>query len=465
MEGENDSFRDSVSTIGKDGKRVWVYPNKPNGRYYRLRTYFSYLFLASLFLLPFIKVSGEPLFLFNVLERKFILFGMVFWPQDFFLFGLAMLTFMVFIVLFTAVFGRLWCGWACPQTIFMEMVFRKLEYLIEGDGPYQKTLDKMPWNSEKIIKRTIKYLSFYAVSFLISLMFLSYIIGLDEVLLFFTQSGSHKKGLISLFIFSGVFFFVYIYLREQVCIVVCPYGRLQGVLLDKRSIVVAYDYQRGEPRSLIHKNEQRTAGDCIDCGHCVKVCPTGIDIRNGTQMECVNCTACIDSCDEMMEKVGFEKGLVRYASEAGIMNKEKVKITPRIIGYSVILLILASVLTFALVGRSDVETTILRTPGMLYQDRGDGLISNLYNYKIVNKTRNEMEMELRIESIKGSINLIGRKNIFIKKEEVTEGEFFILIEKKDLMARKTKIKIGIYSNNKLIDDVQTNFVAPVKTRK
>ena len=259
MEGgnpSNESFRDSIATISKEGKRSWIYPKRPHGRYYSLRTYVSYGLLALLFTGPFMRWDGHPFILLNVLERKFILFGVPFWPQDFFLFVLAMLTFFVFIILFTSVFGRVWCGWACPQTIFMEMVFRKIEYWIEGDAAYQKQLAAAPWTMSKIRKKTVKHSLFLLLSFLIANTFLAYIIGTDALGLLVTDGPlQHAGSFFSLAAFTGVFYGVYARFREQACLVVCPYGRLQGVLLDRNSVVIAYDYNRGEPRGKFHRDE------------------------------------------------------------------------------------------------------------------------------------------------------------------------------------------------------------------
>jgi cytochrome c oxidase accessory protein FixG len=461
---ESGSFRDTIATV-KDGKRVWIFAQKPNGKLYDKRTLLSIVYLAIFFSLPFLKIHGEPPFLLNLIERKFILFGVVFWPQDLFLFVLGMLTFIVFIVLFTVVFGRVFCGWACPQTVFMEMVFRKIEYWIEGDATHQKALDKLPWNAEKIRKRGSKIAVFFAVSFLIANTFLAYIIGVDELEKMIVEPISNNiSTLISLLIFTGIFFGVFYWFREQACIVVCPYGRLQGVLLDKNSILVAYDYLRGEPRAKYSKKQETTKGDCIDCFQCVKVCPTGIDIRNGTQLECVNCTACIDVCDHMMESVGKEKGLIRYDSENGIANKTKLKITSRIISYSIVLLLLIGILVAVLASRTDVETSILRTPGMLYQEQPNNCLSNLYNIKLVNKTRKDLPIVLTLESGSGSIKMIGRNVIHVGKENVANGEFFVILNKKDIKNRKTKLTIGVYTKEKKIETVQTNFLGVVSKK-
>ncbi|MDX5436563.1 MAG: 4Fe-4S binding protein, partial [Pontibacter sp.] len=285
-----DEFRDHLSTVDAEGKRVWVYPKKPQGKLYNYRKYVSYVLLAFLFAGPFIKINGLPLLMLNVIERKFVIFGVLFWPQDFFILVLAFLTMAVFIILFTVVYGRIFCGWVCPQTIFLEMVFRRIEYLIEGDYTKQRALDKMPWNTEKILKKGTKTFVFLAISFLIANTFLAYIIGIDALLeIAIDNPLNHLAGLGALVVFTGLFYGVFAWFREQVCTIACPYGRLQGVMLDKKTVVVAYDYGRGEPRGKLRKNQERTEGDCINCNQCVHVCPTGIDIRNGTQLECINC--------------------------------------------------------------------------------------------------------------------------------------------------------------------------------
>ncbi len=461
-EQKDESFRDSIATIDKKGKRAWIFPQKPSGRFYNARKYVSYLFLACLFVVPFIKLNGQPLILLNILERKFILFGFIFWPQDFFLFGLTMLTFLVFIVLFTSVFGRLFCGWVCPQTVFMEMVFRRIEYLIEGNAGEQKTLNSMPWNEEKIFRKGLKHTVFFLVSFIIANTFLAYIIGVDELSGIASDPiNDHLSGFFSILAFSGIFYGVYAHFREQVCIVVCPYGRLQGVLLDKNSIVVAYDYVRGEPRSHFKKDAKRRDGDCIDCHACVRVCPTGIDIRNGTQLECINCTACIDACDHIMDKVGFRRGLIRYASEDNIAKHKPLRFTTRIKLYTVLLTLLLIGLGFGLSTRTDTETIILRTPGMLFQTHSDGRLSNLYNYKIINKIPKDYDISFKIQNIDGEIKFIGSLFPVAKSQQITEGEFFILIHPENIKSRKTMIKIGVFKGDTLIETVNTTFLGKV----
>ena len=479
-----ESFRDSVATISKEGKRNFINPKKPKGKLYNLRTWFSVFYLIVFFTLPFIKVNGEPLLMFNVLQRHFIIFGMIFWPQDFFIFGIAMITFIVFIILFTVVFGRIFCGWACPQTIFMEMVFRKIEYWIDGDSSRQKLLKKMPWNAEKIKKRSLKFVIFFSISFLIANFFLAYLIGMDQLLDYIIHPAANVGTLASLLLFTCVFFFVYWWFREQVCIVVCPYGRLQGVLLDQKSIVVAYDYKRGEPRGKLTKKakeeikrkeeivnsfsarlpqpaaEADINGDCIDCLACVRVCPTGIDIRNGTQLECVNCTACIDACDAIMTSIHKPEGLIRYASETSIKEGKKLKFNNRIKSYTAVLSLLIALLIFLLVSRSDVDATLMRTAGMTYTSLPDGKISNLYNLKLTNKTHKNIPVFLKLENIGGEIQLIDNDHPMIKKEDYMTLQFFIKLNRNQLTNWQTPIVIGLYDSTKKIKTITAKFIGP-----
>ncbi len=460
QETDRESFRDRMVTVDEQGKRKWIYPVRPKGRFYRWRTWVSYIFLLLFFLLPFIKINGNPLFMIQVLERKFILFSVVFWPQDFFLFMLGMLTFIVFIVVFTVIFGRVFCGWVCPQTIFMEMVFRKIEYWIEGDAHQQRLISAGLSETKNLLKRTGKLIVFFLVSFLIANTFLAYIIGVDELMTIATGSiSNHLGGLIAILIFTTVFFLVYAFVREQVCCIVCPYGRLQGVLLDRNSMVVAYDYKRGEPREKIHKQETRTQGDCIDCGLCVRVCPTGIDIRNGTQLECINCTACMDACDGIMDQVGFKKGLIRYASENNIDRHEKLHFTARMKGYSFVLFLLIGILVSLLATRTDLDTTILRAQGQLFQEQEGGKISNLYNIELINKTHEDIPVTLKLENMDGEIKMIG-KDIRVKAESEARSAFFVIRENGNIREQKTKFRVGIYENGIRIGTAKSTFFGP-----
>ena len=468
MAQDQENFRDSIGTISEEGKRAWVFPKKPSGKFYTYRKYVSYLLLAFLFASPFLKVNGNQFLMFNVLERRFNIFGFPFWPQDFHLFVISMIIGVIFVALFTVAFGRIFCGWMCPQTIFMEMVFRRIEYWIDGDRGAQIRLDRQSWNAEKIRKRVTKWMIFFIISFLIANVFLAYLIGSDRLIQYISDGPSqHLSTLISLLIFTAVFYFVFAWFREQVCIIACPYGRMQGVLLDNKSIVVAYDHKRGEAkngRKKWRKNEDRTAlgyGDCIDCKQCVVVCPTGIDIRNGTQLECVNCTACIDECDTIMEKVYLPKGLIRYASEDEITKKGKFKFTPRLKGYTAVLTILTGVFIGMLFLRNDLEANILRLPGQLYEHKEGNIISNVYTYKLVNKTTKDVaDVTFKLLSHKGTVKLVRNEASKLPAQDLAEGTLFIEINNAAIKSDKEKIKVGVYSGDALIETTNTAFLAP-----
>ena len=466
---ENESFRDTIGTMTDEGKRAWVYPKKPSGRLYKYRKIISYGLLVFLLTAPFIKINGNQFLLFNILERRFNVFSLPFWPQDFYLVVLSMLIGIVFIALFTVSFGRVFCGWICPQTIFMEMVFRRIEYWIEGDRNKQRKLDKQEWNAEKIRKKGFKWFIFLIISFLIANVFLAYLIGSDKLLKYVSENPlDHLGTLIPLIIFTAVFYFVFAWFREQVCIIACPYGRLQSVLLDNKSIVVAYDHKRGEAengRKKFRKNEDREAlghGDCIDCLQCVNVCPTGIDIRNGTQLECVNCTACIDECDHIMESINLPKGLIRFASEDEIEKKAKFKLTARMKGYIAVLSILTGIFIGLLFLRNDVEATVLRLPGQLYERKTGDIISNVFTYKLVNKTTKDINnISFKLRKHKGTIKLVSTTdNFMVSGQELAEGTLFIEIDKSELSGDKNKLVIEVYSNGELIETTTVNFLGP-----
>ncbi|PTM05505.1 MAG: cytochrome c oxidase accessory protein CcoG [Bacteroidetes bacterium] len=462
------SFRDSVGTINEKGDRNFLFPKKPSGFYTYRRQLMSYLLLAIFFAIPFIRINGQPFLLMNVLERKFIIFGRIFWPEDFFIFVVAMIIGVLFVSVFTVAFGRLFCGWVCPQTIFMEHVFRRIEYWIDGDRNQQLRLSRMAWNSEKIRKRVLKNSIFYALSFIIANFFLMYIIGTGEWWQIVSDDpNEHVSGLSGMLIFSGVFFFVFAWFREQACIIVCPYGRLQGALLDRNSIVIAYDYLRGEKRSKFRKKEDRAAegkGDCIDCGQCVDVCPTGIDIRNGTQLECTNCTACIDACDNIMEKMDKPKGLIRYDSENNIASGKSEVFTGRVKAYIGILILLSGLFFYLVMSRADVEAIFLRMQGQRYEKIDDHTYSNVYNWKLLNKTPEEKTYSFQVISPAEGLSLqtIGSdEQITVKGSELSQGAVILKMDKAQMTGTTTEVEIGVYEGDILVETIETGFTGPL----
>ena len=464
---EAETFRDSVGTMDTTGKRKWVYPRKPKGKYTNYRLLVSILLLIIYFSIPFIKINGNPVLLINIIERQFYILGQPFYPQDFFILALGAITSLVFIILFTVAFGRIFCGWICPQTIFLEMIFRKIEYAIEGDRNKQIRLDNQAWDSEKIWKRSLKWFSFMLISLIITHIMFMYIVGYKEVFNIMQQGPFEKPtNFLVMVLFTAAFYFVFAWFREQVCTMVCPYGRLQGVLIDKETINVLYDYKRGENRSKWKKGEDRRAagkGDCIDCKQCVVVCPTGIDIRDGLQMECVNCTACIDACDEVMVKVGLPTGLIRYASEREIEEQTKFKFTTRMKAYTVVLALLTGFLGFLLYNRGEMEAKFLKQPGSSFFIR-DGKITNTYNYTFLNKSNETKTVIIKIiEPKNGEITSSAANRIILKRDAMIKGTVNVSFPESQIKLSKQNLTLGVYDmNGELLDSYTTYFEGPFK---
>ncbi len=454
MSQQNDSFRDRPTNIDELGYSKWVYAKQPSGKWYSRRTIVGWGLLLFLIAVPFLRFNGHPLVLLDIADRKFIIFGAIFWAQDTFILSLLMLSFVLFIILFTVTYGRVWCGWACPQTIFLEMVFRRIEFWIEGDSKKRRKMDAGPLTIEKIWKKTLKHALFFTIAIGMTNIFLMWFIGNEKWYALIKAPVSGNLSNISIMLaVSGLFYWIYAFFREQVCTMVCPYGRMQGVLLDGRSIVVTYDYKRGEPRG------GNAAGDCIDCRRCLAVCPTGIDIRNGTQFECIHCTACIDECNIVMKKMGRPPGLIRYDSFMGIEKGHVSVWNTRNIAYSVVLAVLAGFFVITLANRPSIETTIFRTPGLLYQENNDNTISNVYNVKIVNKTHQDKELQIKILSHNGRIELAGNR-IFVEDQAMFQTTMLLFIPREEITRDKSTVEFGIYGDDKLIETYKVTFVGP-----
>ncbi|KPE52215.1 cytochrome c oxidase accessory protein CcoG [Chryseobacterium indologenes] len=466
-ETENEEFRNSVGTMDETGKRKWVFPRKPKGKYTNYRNYTSYVLLALFFGIPFLKINGNPFLLINVIDRRFFILGQPFYLQDFFILALGAVTSVIFVMLFTVVFGRIFCGWLCPQTLFMEMVFRKIEYWIEGDRNKQMKLDRQEWNAEKVRKRATKWGVFLLISLIISTFMFMYIVGYEQVFQIMREGPSeHPLKFITMIFFTLTFYFVFAWLREQVCTLVCPYGRLQGVLIDKQTINVYYDFRRGEGRSKWRNNEDRKAagkGDCIDCHQCVVVCPTGIDIRNGQQLECVNCTACIDACDEVMEKVGLPKGLIRYATESEIENREKFRFTSRMKATTVILALLIGFLGFLMYDRGSMEAKFIKPAGSTFFVK-NGKITNTFIYTLLNKSNEKKILYIRVISPSNAeITYFGSEKIILKGDEILKGNINISFPEEDIKLSKQNMVIGVFDEKgTLVDSFDTTFEGPFK---
>lgn len=450
------------NTKPKKTKRQWIYAKKPSGQFFNYRQWVGYFLLIFLFVAPFIKIKGEPFLMFNIIERKFVIFGSVFWPQDLHIFVFGMLIAMVCVVLFTVVYGRIWCGWACPQTIFMELIFRRIEYWIEGDWQKQKKAKAGPKDATYRFRKFLKHSIFFLISFFISNIFLAYIIGVDALWAIITDPVSqHIGGLISILLFTLVFYFVFAYVREIVCTTICPYGRLQGVLMDDQTLTIAYDYQRGEPRGHRKKGQENTdIGDCVDCNLCVQVCPTGIDIRNGTQLECVNCTACIDACDDVMVKLGRPKRLIGFYSALELAGEKVKKSNTRAIAYTVVLVALMGVFGWMIFSRAEVDGTMLRAKGSTYQLRDDGTVTNLYSLELINKKQEDLQFTLVPEDQNLSVQLINQVNE-VKGGSAVQLSFFLIAPQGALSDYKNNIRVQVVSEEgRVVETLKSTFISP-----
>lgn len=376
-------IRESVTTINQDGSRFFLHPADVTGRYTRWRRVVAVLLIAVYALLPWVPVNGYPAIFLDVINQRFHLFGLTFAAQDLWLafFFITGVGFSLFLV--TALFGRLWCGWACPQTVFLEHVYRRIERWLDGDAHNRRKLDAQDWNGAKVIRRVVKHALFILVSLVIAHLFLAYFVSIPQLYTWMRSSPlEHWGAFLFVFAATGILYFNFSWFREQLCLVICPYGRLQSALIDDDSLVIGYDEQRGEPRGPAR---QEGLGDCIDCTRCIQVCPTGIDIRQGLQIECIGCANCIDACDEIMDKLGRPRGLVRYDSLNGLAGKKRRILRPRLALYGVLLLLGASAMTYAVSQLRSANMNVVRMAGAPYFMSEDGL-RNQYMVRLINKT-------------------------------------------------------------------------------
>ncbi|MBU3698427.1 MAG: cytochrome c oxidase accessory protein CcoG [Candidatus Kapabacteria bacterium] len=481
---DHERFRAELASIRPDGRRKWIYARKPRGRYTNWRTVLSVFLMAFFLLAPYVKINGHQFMLLNIIERKFVFFGMPFWPSDFYLVALMFVTTIVTFVIATASLGRIWCGWLCPQTVFMEMVFRKIEWLIEGSPVEQAKRHAGPWNRDRIVRAGAKVLLFSAMSFVIANTFLSYVISSD-VLLRYVADGplAHLELFLGLIFFTFVFFMVFYRYREQACLIACPYGRYMSTLVDERTVTVSYDHLRGEGRSKWSRQDVAAqkkssaegekfsrpsgSGDCLDCHQCVTVCPTGIDIRNGIQLECVGCTACIDACDEVMDKVGLDRGLIRYASLNSIRTRSRTGLlTRRIVAYGVVWIILMSTVVTLLAMRSSLDVVILRQAGTTWVMTTDGL-ANFYQIRLINKTSADMPINVRVRQPHGMILQPLGLPTSLKPEEIVTARFILTQQSRsdedddeqDRMQGAEQVVIDVETPDG-VQSFKTSFVGP-----
>jgi cytochrome c oxidase accessory protein FixG len=462
----HETFRDELGSIARDGRRKWVYARQPSGRFYRARTILSWFLLAFLAGAPFITVGGLPLVLLDVIERRFVIFGLVFWPQDFHLVVLLALTCIVTLALSTAAFGRVWCGWLCPQTVFMEMLFRKIEYLIDGSAEQQLRRSRMPWTGARVARAAVKHGVFFVLSFAVANVFLAWVIGADELTTIVTDPPrEHLQGLAAITIFSFVFYAVFARFREQACLVACPYGRVMSSLIDPDTVKVTYDRGRGEPRGRRRAGaEDPGRGDCVDCYQCVTVCPTGIDIRNGVQLECLDCTSCIDACDAVMTRLGRARGLIRLTSHRAVSGGTRTRVPWRIAAYAGVWLALAGLVSTLIVRRPPVDVLILRQAGTLFTPVEGDRLANFYTVQVFNRTGDSQPFEIvAVEPRGGRITPLGPLSA-VAPYSLLESRFALALPEAEAAGAATPVVFEVQMHGRTLQRIESSFVGPATAR-
>jgi cytochrome c oxidase accessory protein FixG len=446
-----------LTTLDERGNRLWVYPAPIRGVFMRWRKVLGYFVIAVYFVMPWVRINGMQSILIHIPERRFILFGHVFWPQDVFYLVFLLLGMALALFFFTAVAGRVWCGWLCPQTVFMEEIFRKIEEWVEGPHHDRRRLDAEPLSLRKARLKLTKHALFLLFSALVSNTFIAYFVGTDQLLHWMTGSPlEHWTAFVFMAAILGVFYFDFAWFREQFCIVLCPYARFQSVLTDAHTVQVGYDVVRGEPRGHLGK----TTGDCIDCHMCVAVCPTGIDIRDGYQLECIGCARCIDACDSIMERIDRPAGLIRYDSLARLAGERTHIVRPRVLVYSVLLVGVAVALFVGLSIRPHVDFTVVRPPGEPYMVLPGGVISNHFTLVLHNRAQSGKVVRITADGPPATRIIVPVNPLNLGADEETRTEAFVNVPADEVKSGKAPVRIRVYEGKRPVAEQSMTFLAP-----
>jgi len=448
-----------LPTLNEDGSRNWIRPKPATGPWWSRRRIVAYVLMVVFIGIPHVQIFGKPAILLDVPRRQFTILGTTFLPTDTLLLMLLLASVVIAIFLFSALFGRVWCGWACPQTVYLEFLYRPIERFFEGGRSGSLQLDRK--GSQFHPRRLAKYAVYFGLSLLLAHTFLAYFVGVEALARWVRLSPAEHPTPFLVMAFTTVLVFTdFTWFREQTCLIACPYGRWQSVLLDKQSVVVAYDYNRGEPRGHA-KPRPADAGDCIDCGACVTTCPTGIDIRNGLQMECVHCTQCIDACDAIMDQVGKPRGLIRYSSQDSLAGKPRHLLRPRVVLYPLALTLFLGGFVYALGTRPAADITLLRSQVEPFRVEQDGRVANQVRIRIGNRSRVEHSYRITVLGADGGTVIAPESPLLVKAGALRTTSVFVLLPKSAFPNGQRNVTIRISAGETFQEDFPFNLLGPV----
>lgn len=447
-----------LPTLNEDGSRRWIRPKPSSGRHWHRRRVAAYSLMLLFFAIPYIRFRDRPLVLLDIVRREFTLIGTTFLPTDTLLFMLLLLSVVVSIFLLTALFGRVWCGWACPQTVYMEFLFRPVERLLEGGRSGSLALDRAGGHLHP--RRLLKYAIYFVLALFLAHTFLAYFVGVENLAVWVRRSPfEHPTSFLVMAGTTALIFFDFTYFREQTCIVACPYGRWQSVLLDSQSLVVAYDYNRGEPRAK-GREKAEGAGDCIDCNACVHTCPTGIDIRDGLQMECIHCTQCIDACNDIMRKVNRPEGLIRYTTQDTLRGKGSNWLRPRVVLYPAALVLFLGAFVWAIASRAEAEITLLRGIGAPFAVGTDGRVSNQVRVKVVNRSRSAHDYHITVEGAPGITVIAPENPLRVAAGAMATTSIFVLLASDEFTNGEREVMVRVASGATFGESIPWRLAGP-----
>jgi cytochrome c oxidase accessory protein FixG len=449
-----------LPTLNVDGTRRWIRPKPAHGKFLRRRRTTAYTLMLVFLLIPYIRMRGKPLVLLDLPHREFTLLGTTFLPTDTLLFMLLLMSILITVFLLTALFGRVWCGWGCPQTVYMEFLFRPIERWLEGGRSGSLRLDSLGLRGQLQPRRLAKYAIYFALALVLAHTFLAYFVGVDQLAVWVRRSPvQHPTSFALMALTTSAIMFDFSFFREQTCLVACPYGRWQSALLDRQSLIVAYDRNRGEPRA---KGRVRPvgAGDCIDCGACVTTCPTGIDIRDGLQMECIHCTQCADACDEIMRRVDRPQGLIRYSSRAALEGERVHKLRPRVVLYPLALAGSFGGFLFALGTKAPADVTVLRGMGQPYAIEADGRVANQVRIKIANRSRADHRYTIRVDGIAEGSMIAPMNPLPVAAGQTEIASLFVLLPPRAFHGGEHRVRFIIADGGGFVDTVSYELVGP-----